>query len=149
MNLSEAGLALLKQSEGFRSAKYLDAAGLPTIGYGHKLASDESYPDGITESDACVLLRFDVHCAEQAVNRLVTVALQQGEFDALVDFTFNLGAGRLASSTLLVDLNAGKYEAAAMQLLRWDHGTVNGNEVELAGLKARREAEFALWHQGV
>ena len=46
--------------------------------------------------------------------------LTQGQFDALVDFCFNLGAGRLASSTLLKALNGGRYEAAAEQLLRWD-----------------------------
>ena len=79
--------------------------------------------------------------AEQAVERLVKVPLTQGQFDALVDFCFNLGAGRLASSTLLKALNGGRYEAAAEQLLRWD---VAGGE-ENAGLKARREAEFALW----
>ena len=48
-------------------------------------------------------------------------SLTQGQFDALVDFVFNLGSSRLASSTLLVDLNAGRYDAAGAELLRWDH----------------------------
>ena len=87
-------------------------------------------------------LSQDVHIAEQAVLKLVKVAITQGQFDALVDFVYNLGTNRLAASTLLRDLNIGRYDAAAEQLLMWDHvGTK-----EVAGLKARREAEFHLWH---
>lgn len=141
MKLSAAGLELIKRSEGFRNKVYLDMAGLPTIGYGHRLVHPECYPDGICETQADVILLWDVHEAEQAVSRLVKVPLTQGQFDALVDFTFNLGSGRLASSTLLQDLNAGKYDAASAELLRWDHS----GEEEVASLKARREAEFQLW----
>jgi lysozyme len=72
---------------------------------------------------------------------MVKAPLTQGQFDALVDFTFNLGAGRLASSTLLKSLNAGRYDDAAEQLLRWDHAGGQEN----AALKARREAEAELW----
>lgn len=92
-----------------------------------------------------MILLWDVHEAEQAVERLVKVPLSQGQIDALVDFTFNLGSGRLASSTLLQNLNAGKYDEAAGQLLRWDHAGAQ----ELASLKARREAEFHLWGDSV
>ncbi len=67
--------------------------------------------------------------------------LTQGQFDALVDFTFNLGQGKLANSTLLKDLNAKQYNAAALQLLQWDHAGVK----EVAQLKARRQAEYNLW----
>ncbi len=141
MQLSNAGLELIKISEGFRSHVYLDVAGLPTVGYGHKLQSHESFPDGITEQQAGAILYHDVIDAEDAVLRLVKVPLTQGQFDALVDFTFNLGSGRLAASTLLVDLNAGKYDEAALQLLRWDHS----GDTEVAALKARREAEYRLW----
>lgn len=143
MQLSTTGLALLKQSEGFRSRVYLDAAGLPTIGYGHRLLHPESFPDGITEQQAAEILASDVREAEQAVRRLVRVPLAQGQFDALVDFCFNLGQGRLAASTLLADLNAGRYNAAAEQLLLWDHA----GDRECAALRARRQAEFHLWHQ--
>ena len=141
MRFSAAGLAVLKQSEGFRGETYLDATGYPTIGYGHRLVHPESYPEGITEAQALVILEWDVREAEQAVERLVKVPLTQGQLDALVDFTFNLGSGQLAASTLLQELNAGRYDAAAEQLLRWDHA---GKEV-VAGLQARREAEFRLW----
>lgn len=144
MNLSTAGLELIKRSEGFRSKTYLDVAGYPTIGYGHRIEGSERYPSGISETEAEVILLWDVRQAEQDVTRLVTVPLAQGQFDALVDFTFNLGSGRLASSTLLHDLNAGKYEVAAEQLLHWDHS----GDHEVSSLKARREAEFRLWTAG-
>jgi lysozyme len=141
MQLSDAGLNMIKQFEGFRSTTYIDTAGLPTIGYGHKLLTGESYPDGITEAQAVELLSADAGAASLAVEHLVTVALAQGQFDALVDFCFNLGQGRLASSTLLRELNAGQYDDARQQLLLWDHS--NGQVVP--GLQARRQAEFALW----
>jgi lysozyme len=141
MELSLAGLDLLKRSEGFRGRTYLDVNGLPTIGYGHRLLNAQSFPDGIGEPQAAEILKADVRDAEQAVARLVKVPLTQGQFDALVDFCFNLGAGRLATSTLLKVLNGGRYEAAAEQLLRWDLASGEEN----AGLKARREAELALW----
>jgi|SRR5271157_4066113 len=142
MQLSAAGLELLKSSEGFRNRVYLDVAGIPTIGYGHRILDSESFPNGIEEAQGAELLARDVREAEQAVKRLVRVPLTQGQFDALVDFVFNLGPRRLAASTLLRDLNIGRYPAAADQLLRWDHAGVK----ESAGLRARREAEFHLWH---
>jgi lysozyme len=141
MKFSVTGMELLKRSEGFRSRVYRDAAGFPTIGYGHRLLHPESFPNGIDEPQAANLLAVDVRDAEQAVERLVEVPLTQGQFDALVDFCFNLGAGRLASSSLLKDLNAGKYADAAQQLLLWDHAAGREN----AALKARRQAEAALW----
>ncbi len=144
MKLSAAGLELMKQSEGFRSCTYLDVNGFPTIGYGHRLLHPESFALGVTEAQAGEILVSDLREAEQAVERLVKVELTQGQFDALVDFCFNLGSGRLGSSTLLKVLNHGRYEEAAEQLLRWD---VAGGE-ENAGLKARREAEVVLWNGG-
>ena len=142
MEFSDVGLALLKRSEGLRLRVYSDIAGLPTIGYGHQLMDANAYPNGIDEAFAEKLLAQDVQDASDAVKRLVTVDLTQGQFDALVDFVFNLGASRFSSSTLLKDLNAGRYEDAAEQLLRWDHA----GQIEVAGLKARRQAELALWN---
>lgn len=141
MQLSAAGLALIKQSEGFRGATYLDVAGVRTIGYGHKLLPSEIYPNGITEDAATALLAKDAAIAAQAVGHMVRVNLTQGQFDALVDFCYNLGSERLAGSTLLRDLNFCQYDAAAEQLLNWDH--VGAKEVD--ALKARRAAEYQLW----
>ena len=126
MQLSAAGLALVKTCEGFRGRAYLDVAGIPTIGYGHRLTQRDAFPAGIDEATAEHMLACDV-----------------GE--ALVDFVFNLGSGRLGGSTLLRDLNQGFYDIAAGQLLFWDHADMSGVEIEVAGLKARREAEFNLW----
>lgn len=141
MELSASGLDLVKQSEGFRSHIYKDVAGVPTVGYGHRLLPHEAFPEGIDEPHAAQLLARDLHSAEQCVQRLVKVPLTQGQFDALVDFCFNMGAGRLAASTLLTILNRGRYDDAAEQLLRWD---LAGGEVS-PGLKTRREAELKLW----
>jgi lysozyme len=142
MQLSNAGLALIKRSEGFRSHVYQDVVGIPTIGYGHRLLPHEIFAKGLTETEATELLQHDVHEAENAVTKLVKVPLTQGQFDALVDFVFNLGSGRLAHATLLRLLNEKHYDEAAQQLLSWDHA---GNK-ELPALKARREAEYNLWH---
>jgi lysozyme len=141
MNISNEGLQLIKVSEGFRANTYLDVAGFPTIGYGHRLLHPESYPNGVTEEEATALLLQDVQSAEHAVSRLVKVALTQGQFDALVDFTFNLGSGRLASSTLLADLNAGRYADAKAQLMLWDRA----GGVVCTALATRRQTEAALW----
>ena len=142
MHLSPAGLILLKESEGFRDRVYPDVAGFRTIGFGHRLAPGEEYPNGISLSQGEAILRHDLAIADAAVERLVKVQLTQGQFDALVDFAFNLGAGRLASSTLRTYLNSGKYDAAGWELLAWDHA----GSRELASLKIRREAEFRLWN---
>ncbi|MGD0737274.1 MAG: lysozyme [Terracidiphilus sp.] len=142
MQLSTKGLALLKNSEGFRSQSYLDVAGIRTIAYGHRILPTESFPNGIDEAQGAELLTGDVRVAENAVKRLVKVELVQCQFDALVDFVYNLGPRRLEASTLLRMLNIGRYGAAADELLRWDHAGAHEN----AGLKARREAEFMLWH---
>jgi lysozyme len=101
-----------------------------------------AFPFGLTEPEAAKILAEDLRQAEQAVTRLVKVPLTQGQFDALVDFVFNLGAGRLTTSSLLRMLNASRYEDAAEHLLQWDHA--GGRE--LAALKARRQAEVDLWH---
>jgi len=142
MELSAAGLDLIKKSEGFRGHIYADIAGLPTIGYGHRLLHRDSFPNGVTEELATHMLACDVDDAEGSVLRLVKVPLTQGQFDALVDFTFNLGEGRLAGSTLLELLNARKYDDAGEQLLLWDHSGAR----KVPALTARRQAEYKFWH---
>jgi lysozyme len=141
MQISTQGLKLIEQSEGFRPTIYKDTSGIPTIGYGHRIEPHESFPHGITRPQAETLLLRDVAAAEAVITTLVKVPLTQGQFDALVDFVYNLGAGRLAASTLLRDLNAGHYLLAAAQILLWDHSS---NEVS-PGLKRRREAECHLF----
>lgn len=142
---SQSGLDLIKRSEGGHLTPYIDLAGFWTVGYGHKLTSAElaegSQTRTITEPDALLLLIDDADWAAEQVARLVHVPLSQGQLDALVDFTYNLGVERLAGSTLLKLLNLGNYHDAGQQLLRWD---MAGDE-HLAGLTIRRQAELALW----
>ena len=136
---SNAGIDLIKRFEGLRLAAYFDAVGVPTIGYGHTRTVQmgqkitEAYADGMLKED---LLRF-----EQAVNTHVNVEINQHEFDALVSFSFNVGADALRKSTLLRMLNEGQRQAAADQFWRWDKA---GGRT-LAGLKTRRAEERDLF----
>ncbi len=95
-----------------------------------------------TQEQAEQWLQEDVQSAVDAVNRLVTVQLTQNQFDALVDFTFNLGSGNLQSSTLLRLLNAGNYAGAAGEFEKWDKA---GGQA-LPGLLRRRQAERDLFN---
>ena len=142
MQISDQCLALIKRCEGLVLTTYRDIVGLETIGYGHKLNPGERYPNGITEAQANSLLASDIATAEKQVLAHVHVPLSQGQFDALVSIVFNIGIGKMATSTLFKDLNSKQYDAAAEQLLRWDHAGL----VEVKALKSRREAEYKLWH---
>lgn len=142
MEISQAAIDLVKSSEGFSHAVYRDSVGLPTVGYGHKLKLGESFPDGVTEAQATELLAADMEEACRAVLRLVAVPLTQGQLDALTDFCFNVGSGRLAGSTLLQKLNAGDYDGAREELLRWVYA---GHKV-MEALVTRRQREYELWN---
>ncbi|MHB8746299.1 MAG: glycoside hydrolase family protein [Gammaproteobacteria bacterium] len=149
-SISNAGLQSIANSEGFSSTIYPDQAGNDTIGYGHKLAPGESalYANGITRDQAFELLRQDVGVAALTVNRVVTVPLSQPQFDALVSFTYNVGSGNFASSTLLQQLNRGNYSGAAGQFLRWNRVTINGQSVVSDGLVNRRADERCMFMGG-
>jgi len=144
MQTSERGIELIKRFEALRLAPYHDSAGFPTIGYGHLLSrqkwADLSQWPAITEDEADALLRQDAARMERAVRRLILVKLSQGQFDALVSFAFNLGAGALQASTLRRVLNRGDYAEAPRQLMRW----VFAGGRRLRGLVRRREAEVIL-----
>ena len=139
MQISKAGLDLIKQFEGLYLKAYRCPAGVPTIGYGH--TAGVAMGQTIAQQQADDYLRRDVRQFERAVARLVSVPLTQGQFDALVSFAFNLGEGALAQSTLLRLLNAGDYAGAAAQFERWNKA---GGRV-LPGLVRRRAAERALF----
>jgi lysozyme len=95
----------------------------------------------ITQDQADALLLSDIAAAVTFVNQAVTVPLQQNQFDALVDFAFNLGRAALSGSTLLKLLNAGNFPGATAQFPAWDHA---GGQV-VAGLLRRRQAEQAMF----
>jgi lysozyme len=140
LTYSTKGLALTEQFEGCSLTAYQDQVGVWTIGFGHT-GPDVKPGMTITSADAQALLAQDVKSAAACVNKVVSVQLTQEEFDALVDFVFNLGAGAFSSSTMLRELNAGDFTRAATQFALWDHagGTV------VAGLLRRRQAEADLF----
>ena len=142
-SISPAGASLIKQFEGLRLTAYQDSVSVWTIGWGHT-GSDVTPYMKITESQAEELLLKDLVRFEKGVNELVKVHINQNEFDALVSFSFNLGVGALAESTLLKKLNAGdpKVEVGD-EFLRW----VKAGGETLPGLVRRREAERALFLQ--
>ena len=145
MELGKNGIDLAREFEGDVRTIYTDEAGHKTIGIGHKVLAGEVFNCPLLDDDVAGLFRKDCAVAADAVNRLVKVQLTQNAFDALVDFTYNLGAGSFAGSHLLTLLNAGNYIAAANEFPRWDKERVNGELVESAGLARRRAAEKALF----
>ena len=136
MRSSNLLLEKLKDFEGLRLEAYLDAAGVPTIGYGHT-GRDVKLGDRITKYWANDLLRRDVEAAEKALDRL-GLTLTQGQLDALVSFTFNLGIDRLAGSTLLQTIReGGTMRQIRREFMRWVYA---GGE-RLRGLEKRRQWE--------
>jgi len=142
--ISDTGLAIIKFFEGFSPFTYIDAAGHPTIGFGHLIRPGETFNEPLTGVAADELLRKDVQSAERDVNRSVKVPFLIHQFDAIVSFTFNLGGGALAKSTLLKRINAGRHEDVPAQLDRW----VYAGGKKLRGLVLRRTAEGVLYSGG-
>ena len=144
MQTSDKGIDLIKQFEGCKLSAYQDSVGVWTIGYGWTQPVDgKPIRAGMTikQETAERLLKTGLVSYESDVSRLVKVGLTQGQFDALVSFTYNLGARSLSTSTLLRKLNAGDYAGAADEFLRWNKA---GGKI-LNGLIRRREAERALF----
>lgn len=145
MNIGDRGLDLIRAFEGFRAEPYLDAVGVPTIGYGSTY-----YPDGqrvrltdppISEPEARRLMQATLAEFEDGIADALQVEVTQSQFDALVCWAFNIGVSAAQNSTLMKKLNSGDYFGAADQFLRWNKA---GGQV-LRGLTRRREAERALF----
>ena len=144
----QAAIDLAKRFEGFhrvpkndsgRAHPYVCPAGYWTIGYGH--LCDPRHPP-ITKTEAEGYLAHDLQTALAATLRCCPVLAteREGRLAAVVDFTFNLGAGRLQTSTLRRRINQRDWATAGTELCRWVYG---GGRV-LPGLVARREAELSL-----
>lgn len=138
--INAAGLSLVQSFEGLRLQAYRDAVGVWTIGYGHTAGVKAGQT--ITEAQATKFLLADLADAENAVERFVTVPLNDNQFAALVSFTFNCGVEAFRRSTLRKKLNARDYDAVPGQLARW----VKGAGKTLPGLVRRRKAEADLWN---
>lgn len=140
--IGQAGFALIKQYEGCRLAAYRCAAGVWTIGYGHTAGVHSGMT--ITQAQADAYLRQDIAKFEGYVNNPayvpITEQLNQNQFDALVSFAFNLGAGNLRK------LCKGR---TAVQIAQAMTQYCKANGKVLAGLKRRRAAEQALFNKPV
>ena len=118
-HITQNGIALIKRFEGFSRTVYFCPAGYPTIGYGQVVKSQEDFSPGIDEAQAEEVLRQDAVIAERAVLRLISVPLTDGQFDALVSFTYNLGGGALQRSTLRRKINREEHAEVPEQFMRW------------------------------
>lgn len=140
MIVSETLIDHIKEAEGLLLTAKWDVDSL-AIGYGHH--GPEVHAGLVwTTLQAEITLEEDVAKVAAQIEALVKVPLTQGQFDALVDFTYNLGSGRLQKSTLLELLNQKQYAAAGAQLLRWDKMGGKSND----DLLARRTWELKMWN---
>ena len=142
-HVTAEGLALIKRFEGYSPTPYICPAGYWTVGYGHVIKNPLAYPDPITEDHATQILAADVQITERAVERLITVPLTDGQFDALVSFTFNLGGGALQRSTLRKKVNREEHDDVPDEFLKW----VNAGGRKLPGLIRRRQAEATVYEE--
>ena len=142
MQYSKFGLKQLTEAfEGCRLVAYQDLLDVWTIGWGH---TGPDVHEGLvwTQEQADVTLLHDTQRAQDCVNAAVYSPITQGEFDALVDFTFNVGCSAFLKSTMLKMINAGAFQTAAKEFEKWEYA--GGKKV--AGLLRRRKAEEAVFN---
>jgi len=147
---------MIKHHEGVKATAYRCPARLWTIGVGHVIDPNHArvpfadrlnleLPAGwnrtLSQDEINDILRKDLARFEMGVHRLCPGEMTQGQFDALVSFSFNVGLGSLQKSSLRMKHNRGDYEGAAEEFLKWAKA---GGKV-LKGLLKRREDEKALY----
>ena len=139
MHISQEGIDLVKKFEGCKLEAYQCAAGVWTIGYGstHGVQKGDTW----SQEKAEIMLIDELEEYGKYVEELVTIPLNQCQFDALTSWTFNLGPSNLQSSTMLQVLNQGDYEGVPYQIKRWNKVSGQVND----GLIRRREAEALLF----
>jgi lysozyme len=141
--VSATGVAFISKHEGLRTSAYVDPVGVVTVCYGH---TGTARLGQVFSHEACQgLLREDLREAERAVKRFISVPLPQPTFDALVSFTFNVGAGNLQRSTLRRKANAGDLVGACNEILKWRYA----RGVVLPGIVTRRAAEHRMCLSGL
>lgn len=138
-------VALIQMFEAFRAETYLDAAGIPTIGFGHT-GSAAGSGSVITREVAMDLLMDDIDTATLAVDAAVSRPLTDNQRNALVSLAFNIGGEALRNSTLIRLINSDIHSVSAAQFLRWVHVRVPGGGMRvLRGLESRRQLEAFLF----
>lgn len=134
---SDDGVQFISTFEGYSPFIYKDAVGKDTIGHGHLIREGERFKVPLLPPDAHTLLKTDAQASGKTVNRLVAISWHQNQFDAVNSWTFNLGGGSLAKSTMLKRINAKRHKDVPSEMIKWNKA---GNKV-LPGLINRREAE--------
>lgn len=143
--INDAALGIIKRFEGWRPHVYRCPAGIPTIGWGSIWDIDGNrvtmdHPP-IDELRGASLLTRELRHVEGAIAKLIKFSLVPNQLGALASFTFNLGSGRLQSSTLRAKLNRGDIQGAADEFPKWRRA---GGKI-LNGLVRRRAEERALF----
>ena len=145
MKVSETGIRVIAKYEGFRSSPYLDAVGVPTIGFGNTFYRDNTRvkmtDKPISEEKARELLKNIVQGFEMEVSKLMR-EVNQNQFDAVLSLVYNIGVTAFSRSTLLKRINENPIEQdIAYQFSRWNKA---GGKV-LLGLTRRRKEEAELY----
>lgn len=137
ISLSATALVAIVLHEGYKENAYLPLAGdIPTIGFG--TTSGVKLGDRTTPEKALQMALKDINNFEGALKQCVKVPLTQGEYDAYISLSYNIGSGNFCRSTLVKKLNGQDYEGACKEILRWDK--FKGKR--LPGLTKRREEEY-------
>lgn len=135
---------IIKEHEGWRATRYLDTAGYPTIGWGHKILPGEKLTT-ITKEQGEALLTADIERTRRGILPHITRPMNKNEEAAAVSLAFNIGVTAFKNSTLLKKWNAGDKAGAAAEFLRWNKERKDGQLVVNRGLAARREKERTLF----
>lgn len=139
LSLSAAGLVALLGYEGYSDIAYIPVKGdVPTIGFG--TTEGVKLGDTITPEKAVERAYRDIMDTETAIHKCVDVPLTQGEYDAFVSLSYNIGTDAFCKSTLVKKLNSGDYDGACAELKRWVY--VKGKKSQ--GLVNRREKEYRM-----
>ncbi len=148
----DKGVTAIEGFEGWIPYLYNDPAGFCSIGYGHLIKRSRcngtepaAFRDGITLAEGRELLKRDLAVAQRAVTGAVEIDLTEGQYAALVSFTFNVGGGNFRTSTLLKRVNAGDFDDVPRQFRRW----IYADGRVFRGLQNRREGEIALFFDGI
>lgn len=134
--ISASTLVGIAIHEGYVGKTYLDAVGVPTIGFGETKGVKPGQTTTPERALVQLLRSADEHA--KGMSECIKVPLHQHEYDAYVSFTYNVGVGAFCKSTLVRKLNAGDYDGACAELLKWDKA---GGRA-LPGLTKRRQEEF-------
>lgn len=134
--VSASTLVGLAVHEGYEGKAYQDPVGIWTIGFGET--------KGVTQGQTTTPVRAMIQLLDSAnehakgMSQCINVPVSQGEFNAYLSFTYNVGVGAFCRSTLVKKLNAGDYEGACAELKKW----VYAKGKPLPGLVKRRDAEY-------